>query len=110
MKTLSQRKAQIEARLNDLECRLDHIAGELNAHETHDWEDRATEREDDEMLEDLGLSAQDEQRMLAAALDRIADGSYGDCVFCGEKISEERLDLLPGTPFCRAHARAADRR
>jgi len=34
----------------------------------------------------------------------MAEGEYGYCTVCGEKISEERLDLLPATPFCRNHA------
>ena len=35
-----------------------------------------------------------------AALDRIDNGAYGECVNCGEKIAEKRLELLPDTPFC----------
>ncbi len=64
----------------------------------------ATEREGDEVLEDLGQSAQTELRMIEAALVRIEEGEYGYCVTCGEKISEERLDLIPATPFCAEHA------
>ena len=59
------------------------------------------ERESDEVLEDLGLSAQHEMRMIDAALRRVEDGEYGYCVKCGAQIAEERLDVLPATPFCR---------
>jgi RNA polymerase-binding transcription factor DksA len=38
--------------------------------------------------------------MIEAALDRIANGSYGTCVRCGDPIAEERLDALPATPMC----------
>jgi len=56
------------------------------------------------VLEDLGSSARTEMRMIEAALARMNEGEYGFCVTCGEPISEERLDLIPATPFCRNHA------
>ena len=60
----------------------------------------ATEREGDEVLEDLGQSAQLELRMIEAALKRIEAGEYGECVRCGNEIDPGRLNLLPATPFC----------
>jgi len=41
-----------------------------------------------------------------AALQRIADGSYGRCTTCGAEISEERLSALPYIPTCTRCARA----
>src|SRR5947209_4025525 len=35
-----------------------------------------------------------------AAMERIEQGTYGDCENCGRKIIEERLDLLPYTRYC----------
>ena len=64
----------------------------------------ATEREGDEVLHDLGDAARTELRMIAAALARLEGDEYGFCVTCGERIDEERLDLIPATPFCRQHA------
>ena len=103
-KTVDDRKGELEARLRDLTKRMTSIDAEFDAHEAKDWEEMATEREGDEVLEDLGLSAQAEIRMIVAALARIEAGEYGDCVKCGEEISVERLDLLPATPFCRVCA------
>jgi len=37
-----------------------------------------------------------------AALERVADGEYGDCAKCGEPIGFRRLDARPETPFCVA--------
>jgi DnaK suppressor protein len=37
-----------------------------------------------------------------AALDRIADGSYGACVHCGRAIPDERLELRPFAAACVA--------
>lgn len=99
--TMTDRKAELEARLADLKGRLVGIEEELDSHQSADWEELATEREDDEVLEGMGLSGQQEIRMIEAALQRIAAGEYGVCVKCGAEIGEARLDVLPFTPFCR---------
>jgi DnaK suppressor protein len=39
-------------------------------------------------------------RLIEAALERIADGSFGTCVGCGEEIQIQRLKALPWTQFC----------
>lgn len=106
MKTLDIRKAELEARRATLEGRLDQITEEFAEHESKDWAEMATEREGDEVLEDLGSAAQQELRAIEAALGRIEAGDYGFCVTCGEPIPEGRLDLLPATPFCARHAGA----
>ena len=37
---------------------------------------------------------------IEVALERIADGSYGQCEECGKKIPEPRLEALPYTAVC----------
>jgi RNA polymerase-binding transcription factor DksA len=103
---LHDRKDVLEARLRELTGRLLRIAAELDQPANKDFEERATEQEGTEVLEDLGAAGKLEIRMIEAALGRIADGSYGTCVQCGEPIGEARLDVLPHTPKCRACAQA----
>ena len=91
---LLARQAELRARLEEIEHDLDSLA-------SADTEERATEREGDEVLESLGNQGADELKRIEAALKRVADGTYGDCVKCGEEISTDRLELLPATPFCR---------
>ncbi|MBC7738291.1 MAG: TraR/DksA family transcriptional regulator [Candidatus Saccharibacteria bacterium] len=104
MTPITTRQTQLEQRLADLTTRLGEIKADLNDTETQDWDDLAKDREDDEMLEKLGLDSQTEVRATNAALQRIKDGSYGVCVRCGAQIEAARLDLLPFTPFCKDHA------
>jgi RNA polymerase-binding transcription factor DksA len=101
----SARKAQLLARMRELDSRLHGIEDELLSHQARDWEDLATEREADEVLNALGVEGQAELRQIAAALARIAAGDYGDCTICGAQIAPARLDVLPATPFCVACAR-----
>jgi RNA polymerase-binding transcription factor DksA len=97
----SARKSQLQARLEDLKGRIKGIETELDSHQSADWEELATERESDEVLEGMGVSAQHEIRMIESAIQRIDSGEYGDCVKCGKDIGDERLNVLPYTPFCR---------
>ncbi|MFC7703288.1 TraR/DksA family transcriptional regulator [Plastorhodobacter daqingensis] len=102
--TTAERQRQLEVRLDELTSRLVHIEEELDSHESRDWSDLAAEREGDEVLETMGSAGLQEIRMIKAALARIAEGEYGFCTKCGTAIAEERLDLLPWTPFCRTCA------
>jgi RNA polymerase-binding transcription factor DksA len=101
MKSVTQRKSALEDRRATLLARMEGIEAELDSHQSRDWEESATEREGDEVLEHMGLSAQQELRMIEAALHRIDEGEYGFCTKCGAAIGDERLDVLPYTPFCR---------
>ncbi|MBC7140112.1 MAG: TraR/DksA C4-type zinc finger protein [Defluviimonas sp.] len=101
MPTSQDRKIALETRMKQLKVRIAEIEAELESHQSKDWDDLAAEREGDEVLEEMGLSAQHEMRMIEAAMARIEAGEYGICVTCGAEIAEERLDLLPATPFCR---------
>lgn len=102
---LERRKAQILSRLRELDQRLHGIESELLSHQSKDWEDLATEREQDEVLTAMGDEGRSEVRMIRAALTRLRTGEYGFCTSCGEPIATERLDLLPASPFCAACAR-----
>jgi len=37
---------------------------------------------------------------IAAALQRVSAGTYGQCQECGKEIPVERLDAIPYTPHC----------
>lgn len=104
MTSIDKRRAQLLQRLSELDGRLRDIEEELDTHQSKDWEELATEREDDEVLEGLGVAGQEEITRIRAALKRIREGEYGFCMKCGDKISEARLDVLPDTPFCKACA------
>ena len=48
-------------------------------------------------------------REIEAALERIHDGSYGQCLGCDEAINPRRLDAVPWTPYCMRCQEAAER-
>jgi RNA polymerase-binding transcription factor DksA len=101
---ITGKREVLQARLAELDSRLHEIEGSLETRKSNDWEEAAVEREEDEVLERMGTAGQAEMRMIRAALARIEAGEYGYCTECGEEISPDRLDLLPGTPFCKTCA------
>ena len=94
IQALRERKAYLEETLDKIEAALDEPPSK-------DFEERATEREGDEVMESLGTVELAELRQINAALDRVEADTYGICVSCGEDISDERLEVLPHTPKCR---------
>ncbi|MWD28672.1 TraR/DksA family transcriptional regulator [Aquicoccus sp. SCR17] len=98
-------RTKLLTRREELVQQMSEWEAELDETPSPDFADRATEREDDEVLEDLGLAAQRELRAIDAALGRIEDGEYGICTRCGEAISEARLEAVPTAALCRNCAR-----
>jgi len=62
--------------------------------------DVASETEAREL--DLARQTMFEARLglIEEALRRLERGEYGRCVICGKAIPEERLELVPETPYC----------
>lgn len=49
-------------------------------------------------------SERDLLEQIDSALDRLDEGTYGQCQRCGKDIEAARLDAIPYTPFCAACA------
>jgi DnaK suppressor protein len=48
-------------------------------------------------------------RRIDAALDKIAEGTYGHCEDCEEEIGHKRLENQPWTELCITHAEERER-
>lgn len=92
-------KAVLVNRKGELSARLRGIESELSVPHPDD-DDRATAREDTEVLESLGEQGLVELRSIDQALHRIDHGNYGICVGCGDPVSHERLHAIPHTALC----------
>jgi RNA polymerase-binding transcription factor DksA len=103
-------KAQLEARLHALHERLGEINETLRLPEDDDFEEQATEVDDDDLLEKMGRANRAEVRLIEEALRRIETGTYGKCVVCGTSIAERRLEALPEADTCMDCAQKKGRR
>ncbi|CAN7627271.1 TraR/DksA C4-type zinc finger protein [Rhizobium sp. LjRoot30] len=95
----------LRQRQRELFRRLHRIEEDFETPRNPDDDDRALERSNDEVLEELGQAGQTELRAIDAALARLAEGRFGTCTRCGQPISPARLAAVPYTPFCEACSR-----
>lgn len=96
----------LTARLNCIELDRRRAVQALSA----DSEDRATECENDEVLDRLSSTTVAELDQVRHALDRLHAGHYGSCEGCGAPISEARLHARPEATHCLQCAPAAVQR
>ena len=93
-------KPILEARLAELKQEVTEIDQTLREPDSQDFEERATENEGDEVLEDLGNAALTEIAQIETALSRIEDGTYGECATCGAEIAPARIEAVPHAAQC----------
>jgi DnaK suppressor protein len=80
--------------------RLDQEVQFLDAEDTQDSADRCVISVSKESLFERSSQRRTVLGLIEAALKRIADGSFGICVGCGDEIQDQRLQALPWTQFC----------
>lgn len=73
---------------------------QTGADETQDIADQAVSSYQKELLFTQGTNGHTQLSLVRLALERIDEGSYGECLQCGSTIGEKRLDALPWTPYC----------
>lgn len=94
----------LEGRLDRLRPRAAAIEKDLRADHDRDSQERATERENDEVLERLGDSERRHLAQIQKALARIEAGTYDTCENCRNPVGAQRHAALPETTRCRACA------
>lgn len=101
MKNLEHFKQKLLTLKTEITQRISAIDKDIKHEDiSSNWTEQATERENDEVLESLGNSSEQELLMIDTALKRIELGDYFSCSVCGEEIPSERLELLPFTTRC----------
>ena len=65
-----------------------------------DMVDMATNAYTKEFLYSLSNADRHMLQAVEDALERIAEGDFGECVECEEKMSKKRLDAIPWARYC----------
>ena len=73
-----------------------------NADDLQDAADLAVQSYQKELMFLQGTQGHTQLTEVRAALDRLDDGTFGECLQCGEVIGEKRLEAVPWTPHCIA--------
>jgi len=100
MKEYEEVRNSLIEMLEDLDDRLGKITHDVKEPLDKDFEEQATQQENDEVLDNLGNAARIEIEKVKQAIARIDKGQYGICQVCGEPISKERLKAIPFSSMC----------
>lgn len=73
------------------------------------FSEQSVEMESQQLIMSLDAEGRSELRAIDAALERIEQGSFGECIRCGNRVSEARLDALPYVDLCIECAKAAEK-
>lgn len=92
---LEDRLAFLQGRVTELEAHL----RQAHLQPGRDFEDMATDAEDDEVYQQLDDSGRQEVNEILAALARMDAGTYGLCERTGNRIPLRRLQVIPTARF-----------
>lgn len=100
---MSDRKSELETLKADLEARLNRYHAHQHREDgplEKDFEEQATQTENDEVVDSLESETREELAQVVHAIKRIEDGVGEQCEKCGEPIDPRRLQVLPYTSVC----------
>lgn len=93
-------RRQFEDELRTLTSRLQAIERDIQKPKAADWEEQATDSENDEVLDALDVATREKIESLQTALVKLDEGTYGVCESCEEEITPERLEAIPWAAVC----------
>jgi DnaK suppressor protein len=102
-KKLETFKKRLEDRQKDLRravSRTEQDGRTADDEATQDIADRAASSYNKEFLFHQSNNDRQLLNMVEAALNRIREGSFGECISCGQEINPKRLDAVPWTRHC----------
>lgn len=100
MTNTDELRTRLQARLKELGAEVERLETESAQPLDADWSEQANQIEDLETSEGLEQVRLEEAREIRAALQRIADGTYGTCASCGAEIAPARLKALSTATLC----------
>jgi DnaK suppressor protein len=94
-------RTRLEIRQQELRVTIEHQLQNARTVEPEpDAVDQAISVSEKESLLQRGKKEQQLLRAVETALGRFRDGSFGQCVSCGNEIGQARLEAVPWTPYC----------
>jgi DnaK suppressor protein len=80
--------------------RTEDYGREADREVSQDPADKASNSYTKELLFSQSTNERNTLKLIEEALDRIDEGTYGECTNCGQDIQPKRLDAIPWTPHC----------
>ncbi len=102
-KKLEAFKKRLETRQQELRrtvSRTEQDGRTVDEDSAQDIADRAASSYNKEFLFHQSNSERQLLQMVESALERIRQGSFGECISCGREINPKRLEAVPWTRHC----------
>ena len=101
-KKIEHFKQLLETRITELEAVAAGAQREsrVNTAKHADPADQAASEYERQALIHKAAAAQQTLRTLKQALERLRQGSFGECAECGGDIEPKRLEAIPWTHYC----------
>lgn len=80
--------------------RTEDYGREADREVSQDPADKASNSYTKELLFSQSTNERNTLRLVEEAMDRLSEGSYGECINCGDEISPKRLEAIPWAPYC----------
>jgi DnaK suppressor protein len=97
---IQKMKSKLEIEQAEVEKKIADLLKPEEALDNPDNEDLAQEATDDYLEESVMAVHKNVLEKINDALLRVKDGTYGRCLECGAKISEENLEKEPWAEHC----------
>ena len=102
-KKLEYFKKRLESRQLDLRrmvTRTEQDGRTVDEDSAQDIADRAASSYTKEFLFHQSSNERQTLQMVEGALNRIREGTFGECINCGNEINPKRLEAVPWTRYC----------
>jgi DnaK suppressor protein len=110
-KSIARFRKSLEARQRDLHLSVIQTQKEMLAAQ-HDYDKDDGDRANTSLAKEMQLGHKSRDRELLgaveAALKRISEGTFGECLNCGEEINAKRLEAIPWVCYCITYQELID--
>jgi DnaK suppressor protein len=102
-KSIERFKKALQARHRELQSGVAHTQQNLRTAQ-HDYGKDEGDRANTSLAREIDLAQKSRDRALLAlvdaALKRISEGTFGNCLNCGQEINSKRLEAIPWVRYC----------
>ena len=102
-KSVERFKKSLQARHRELQSSAAHTQQNLRTAQTDYGKDEG-DRANTSLSREIDLAQKSRDRALLASVDaalkRISEGKFGDCLNCGQEINSKRLEAIPWVRYC----------
>ena len=96
-------KKSLQVRHRELQSGVTQTEKNLRSAQ-HDYGKDEGDRANTSLAREIDLAQKSRDRALLASVDaalkRISEGTFGDCLNCGQEINAKRLEAIPWVRYC----------